>query len=342
MIFIDKELEKKEQIRQVERMAMEDNATISRYSAMQPQDMTYKYNSGKTLQRNYRDFEIYKAMKTDEAQSYGKFQQNADYIHINKKRIGAMPLDEQAEHSLEIDKVILHLCENHLLDKTVDVNDIRLLTDHLMAGALNKENNVNEEVCKNLKNEGIKALEEIYYRELEALSNKYGRNSLINMSPRDYIKALPEIMHDFSCIDDMQKFFATYGNANDENNQMMEVLKFYADSWKCLQKRYMLILNGDFKGGAYAEYSSEMKRVHDTAKKQKLFEKKSTRQTKEIAAFWKIRDERSKKAAMAVCNYNEIVKQDDMKMQEAILKTTIYLEQVAQINKDSNTYGLGV
>lgn len=336
-MFIDKELEKKERMRQVERMAMEDNATISRYSAMQPQDVTYKYNSKKTLQRNYRDFEIYKAMKTDVAQSYGKFQKNVDYIKVNKERIGAMPLDSQSNSSLEIDKIILHLCENHLLDGSVEVNDMRVLTEHLMAGALYKDTNANEEICDALKNKGIKALEEVYLRELEALSKKYGRDKLINMSPLDYIKALPVIMNDFSCIDDMQKFFEIYGISDLENTNMMEMLKFYADSWKCLQDRYLLILDGKFKGDKYEEYSLKMKEAHNIAKTKKLFDKKKKRQQKKLSDFWDIRRERSDRAAKAVCDYNELVEREKKKQEEVEERVLEFKKQVEKINSHSNS-----
>ena len=46
----------------------------------------------------------------------------------------------------------------NLLDGSVEVNDMRVLTEHLMAGALYKDTNANEEICDALKNKGIKAI----------------------------------------------------------------------------------------------------------------------------------------------------------------------------------------
>ena len=172
-MFVEKELTKKEQQKQLERMAMEDKATINKYRDMNPQEMTYKYNSKKNLQRNYRDFEIYRSMKTDEADSYGKFQKNIDFLNICKVKSADMILNEGAENPLEIDKMIMHLCENRLLDKTVEVQDMRMLTEHLIAGSLQNDKSINKELCGQFKSEGVEALSEIYYKELDALANKY-------------------------------------------------------------------------------------------------------------------------------------------------------------------------
>ena len=279
-VFINKETEKMEQRRQLERMAIEDNKTINYYSSMNPENMTFKYDSKKTIQRNYRDFEIYKSMNADAAHSYGKFQKNIDFINISREYTGTVLLGKVGENSLEIDKVIMNLCSNRLLDTTVEVNDMRILTEHLMAGALHKKDNPNETVCQTLKQEGIKALSEIYFRELDALSNKYGLNSLIKMSPLDYIMALPEIMYDFACIKDMQKFFGIYNEFATENPKMMGMLDFYAKSWEQLQNRYMLIMNGEYKGEKYEEYSRKMKLAHTDAKNRKLFDKNNKIQPK--------------------------------------------------------------
>ncbi len=336
-MFINKEYEKMEQQRQLERMVMEDRTTIKHYSAMQPQNMTYKYDSKKTIQRNYRDFEIYLGMKTDAAQSYGKFQKNIDFIDICKKKTGPMFLGDSGNDSLEIDKMIKNLCSNHLLDNSVEVNDMRILTEQLMAGSLSKEEDPNAEVCELLKQEGITALGEVYFRELDALSSKYGLDGLINMTPFDYINALPGIMHDFACIEDMKKFFGKYEDIANENPHMMQVLDFYAQSWNQLQNRYKLIINGDYKGEKHATYCREMKNAHNNAKKFKLFDKKKKRQPKELSEMWEIREIRKNMAIGAVCEYNKMTEREQKEFDEAYKRAEEYRKNVEKINFRANT-----
>lgn len=334
-MFINKESEKKEQQRALERMAKEDNATIQRYSSMKPQDMTYRYDSKKTIQRNYRDFEIYTSMKTDAAQSYGKFQKSIDFINVSKIRTVPMLLGNTGEGSLEIDKMIKNLCGNRLLDNSVEVNDMRILTEQLLAGSLSDEN-PNADVCRELKEEGIKALGEVYFRELDALSNKYGLDKLIDMSPLDYIKVLPEIMYDFACIDDMQKFFGKYDSLAVENPQMMQVLNFYTKSWKQLQNRYHLILNGNYKGEECAAYSREMNNAYNEAKRHKLFGNNKKRQPKKLSDMWVVRENRKNMATRAVCTYNEMTEREQDEYDKAERMVKEYCINVEKINRNAN------
>lgn len=312
----------KEELKQdkaLKQMALEDQKTINSYMSMEPTKLSYHYSTRKSMVRNYRDFEIYRSMKVDEANSYGKYQKNAEFINLYTEKYGEkLMADEGQEVNLSINKLVLHLCENSLLTDSVSVEDLKELTEHLMAGVHQTGVENNQDVLSEMKKDGSKALGEIYFRQLEALSKKYNGDKLMKLSPSAYLKAMPQIAQDFACIEDMVKFFDINSSMIDDNAYMKETLRFYADSWKGLQDRHNNYLNGNFDGNADKIFKTDMKKAYNRAKEQKLFKEEHKRTKKNIREFWKTKEGQKQKVDVAFCEKDVYLERLDRRRQELL------------------------
>lgn len=322
----------KEELKQnkaLEQMALDDQKTINSYMSMEPAKLSFHYSTRKSMVRNYRDFEIYRSMKVDEANSYGKYQKNADFINLYTQKYGEKLMSgTTAEDNLSINKLVLHLCESSLIADSVSVEDLKDLTEHLMAGVHQTGVENNLDVLSEMKEDGKAALGEIYFRQLEALNKKYAGDKLMKMSPSAYLKAMPQIAQDFACIEDMDKFFSINGSMIDDNAYMKETLRFYADSWKGLQDRYNNYLNGNFDGNADKAFKTDMKRVYNRAKEQKIFKDEHKRAKRNIKEFWKTKEKQKLKVDKAFCDKEDYLDKEDKKMQEVLDAANKFVEDV--------------
>lgn len=88
----------------------------------------------------------------------------------------------------------------------LSAEDLQKLTDYLAAGMGDPPN---EKECSDMHRQGFTALQEIYTRILDRINDKYGE-SIRKLSSYDYIRRLPDIEEDFSCLENMQLFFTRY------------------------------------------------------------------------------------------------------------------------------------
>lgn len=225
-----KNREQQEQLqKRDEKLCREDQQAYQKYS--DPGYQTYKASRKKSTARNYRDYEIYRAVKEQEMQSlYGLRTQEADYIRQTR----ALTAGEETEAAAQ-EQILLRICKASETDASITREDMRQLTDALycpaiMQGGAEKERAEYEREAK-------AALREIYCRQLSGLDRKYGRK-LAKISPKEYLKRLPELEQDFACIRDM---YAVIG----ETDEMADKLDFYFNVWQILQSRYEAYVNGD-------------------------------------------------------------------------------------------------
>ncbi|MDO4530569.1 MAG: C2 family cysteine protease [Bacillota bacterium] len=269
------------QRQKLETMVHEDRKTIDVYQNMAQEKLSYQYSMRKSMVRNYRDFMIYRAMKAEEAQEYGKFQQAADYVNRHKNRLGELKMPGMEETAaFSLDQVVLHLCNSTVLQDTVSQEDMRSIVDQLMAGNYIQQGNPNAEDCRQIEREGLRSLQEIYFRQLDGLRRKYDGEKLRKLSPSSFLKQYDILERDFACIEDMETFFGTYAGElenSPEMKKMMELLTYYSVTWKALKRRQNAFENGDLDGRAEAEFREQTKYVYEAAKEKGILEGKKPR-----------------------------------------------------------------
>ncbi len=294
---------KQEEIRlenaSLEKMAEEDREYISFFETNQVQE--FKYDSSKTVARNYRDYEIYKAMKGTENEPYGELSDAAKYI----QRKAAVSSGAE-----KIEKRLLNLCSNTFMKK-VGNEEIRILAEHLMCGLNFKdEENPNEKLQEEMRSIGEKALKELYTRQIIQIDKKYGKK-LVEMSSADYLKKKAEIDHDLSCLKDMEEFFKETIDeeaATDMDKLLIKKASYYLDVMSLLSYRTKIYVDGGVKNiDKKGELSANHKKVIDTFKKniQNAAKEKDTfakisRKDENLKKIFLSTDERKSRALEAI------------------------------------------
>ena len=273
------------------------------------QSGTFKTSSRRSTARNHRNHMIYRNMQPRQTQPYGKHQQAVEYISRRFVFLSSaqdqarpellQPNSEEipAEQQLHTQDTILHLCRSKLLEQELDEETLKGLTDHLTAGQMwTSGDNPNAESQKKLRQTGLAALQEIYFRHLEAMDKKYGEN-LIKMTPAQYLKALPGIEDDFAVLKDMRSFFAAYLPLQPEqadHKLMQKKLDFYSGVWDTLQQRERLLTTmdpesltakGELTKAAKNAHQDRMRALRDAARQDKTFANRREKPASPAALF---------------------------------------------------------
>lgn len=267
-----------------EQMLREDQQAFARYQQDHTQE--FQASSKKTTARNYRDYEIYRSLQVPEAQAYGKRQEAADHIAECFARLDDWkdPLKMNLPGlDIPAKDVLLHLCRSRLLEKEVNAETMKTLTDHLTAGRMWAEGeNPYVRVQHRMNEAGMEALQEIYAKHLTALDKKYGEK-LVKLTPSQYIQAMPALEEDLCVVGDMKRFFDAYQVPGSDPEQIALIKKkitFYADVWQVLRDRERLYIDmdpekitekGELAKSEAEDYQKRLRGIREQAKKSGAF-----------------------------------------------------------------------
>ncbi len=231
-------------------------------------DYEYKYDSSKSVSRNYRDYEIYKAISKNKDKSFKEIEDASMYIQ--RKVAGCVP----SENVERIEKALLNICKNSFM-RNVGNDVIKKLAEHLLVG-LDYKNGEDPNAISNMEmfSYGKLALKELYIRQMIQIEKKYGKK-LVNMSPTEYLKNRVAIDHDLSCINDMTLFFNEYKEEeeSDEVLALAKKAKYYSDVLEILEYRseiYTRNIEGDInsKGELSREKLTEIRELKSELEKE--------------------------------------------------------------------------
>ncbi len=267
-----------------EQMLREDQQAFARYQQDHTQE--FQASSKKTTARNYRDYEIYRSLQVPEAQAYGKRQEAADHIAECFARLDDWkdPLKMNLPGlDIPAKDVLLHLCRSRLLEKEVNAETMKTLTDHLTAGRMWAEGeNPYVRVQHRMNEAGMEALQEIYAKHLTALDKKYGEK-LVKLTPSQYIQAMPALEEDLCVVGDMKRFFDAYqvpGSDPEQTALIKKKITFYADVWQVLRDRERLYIDmdpekitekGELAKSEAEDYQKRLRGIREQAKKSGAF-----------------------------------------------------------------------
>ncbi|MBR3607063.1 MAG: hypothetical protein IKL51_05770 [Lachnospiraceae bacterium] len=306
--------ETKEQklMKRVEKIAMEDKKTMETYHKQKPEQRTYKVGTTKSNVRNFRDFEIYTSMQTDDIQPYGKYQRVTDYIKLYTNRVGKVVfVQQEGQDALTVEQLVNNLCRNQSFHPQLTVQELQTLTEHLLAGEQQQNKTVNQKIHHKMKEEGRQVLKDLYCRQLSYLQKKYSGSYLLKLSPSEYLKKHEELSSDFACIHDMKIFFATV-QEEEMTAQAKDLLEFYYSFWNALQERHRTFVDGDFDGRADQTYKITAKRIVEEAKAKALFRKPYKPVTLDISSHFITREEQIKKAEKAEREYQKEIEKENI------------------------------
>lgn len=287
-----------------QQIAQEDTAAYEKYR--DPEYTKYKASRKKSTSRQYRNYELYKAAKEKEMKSqYGLRANEADYI----KQSQAMIVTEEYQEDTNYEQILLNICKTSEADQSITKEDMRLLTDAVYRSTVH-EGRRDAETEAVYEKEKEQAIQEIYYRQIEMLEQKYGKK-LAKLSPKEYLERLPELEQDFATIGDMHNFFAHRAIDSDavEAEQSIQVrmadkLSFYYDVWQILKDRYdtfvrgedsKITQKGELTKEAKQEYEKRIKECMQNADRSQAF-RKVERKRKNIPDIL-VKTEETKRAA---------------------------------------------
>lgn len=287
-----------------QQIAQEDTAAYEKYR--NPEYTKYKASRKKSTSRQYRNYELYKAAKEKEMKSqYGLRANEADYI----KQSQAMIVTEEYQEDTNYEQILLNICKTSEADQSITKEDMRLLTDAVYRSTVH-EGRRDAETEAVYEKEKEQAIQEIYYRQIEMLEQKYGKK-LAKLSPKEYLERLPELEQDFATIGDMHNFFAHRAIDSDavEAEQSIQVrmankLSFYYDVWQILKDRYdtfvrgedsKITQKGELTKEAKQEYEKRIKECMQNADRSQAF-RKVERKRKNIPDIL-VKTEETKRAA---------------------------------------------
>ena len=267
-----------------EQLLRGDKQAFARYQ--QDHGQEFQASAKKTTARNYRDYEIYRSLQVPEAQAYGKRQEAADHITECFRQLVEwqdpvrMNLPGQ---TIPAKDVLMHLCRSRLLEKEIDADTMKTLTDHLTAGRMWAEGeNPNAREQRRMNEAGMEALQEIYAKHLAALDKKYGEK-LAKLTPSQYIQAMPALEEDLCVVGDMKRFFDAYQTPGSDPEQIALIKKkitFYADVWQVLRDRERLYIEmdpetitekGELAKSEAEDYQKRLRGIREQAKKSGAF-----------------------------------------------------------------------
>ena len=267
-----------------EQLLQEDKQAFARYQ--QDHGQKFQASAKKTTARNYRDYEIYRSLQVPEALAYGSRQEAADHITECFRQLAdwqdtvRMNLPGQ---NIPAKDVLMHLCRSRLLEKEVDADTMKTLTDHLTAGRMWAEGeNPNAREQRRMNEAGMEALQEIYAKHLAALDKKYGEK-LAKLTPSQYIQAMPALEEDLCVVEDMKRFFDAYQTPGSNPEQIALIKKkitFYADAWQVLRDRERLYIEmdpetitekGELAKSEAEDYQKRLRGIREQAKKSGAF-----------------------------------------------------------------------
>lgn len=275
------QLEQQKKQRQIEQMAREDQQVLRHF---QQTPGPFQTDKKKSLARQYRDYALYQCLDHPEQAVYGPRQEAAGYIQFLNNRIRSARQGQShtlGDTPLQTHQCLLHLAASRLLEKELKGDVLIRLMDSLTAGstwAAGEQADPNTAYHQTLRAEGQAMLKEIYFRQLEAMDQKYGEK-LCAMSPAAYLQALPQIEADFACLEDMRLYFQSVSPLTQEEAPMGRKLQFYTQVWANLQERYQLLSTYDEQvvtekgtlSKAYDDaYRRDMKALQTQARKEKL------------------------------------------------------------------------
>lgn len=289
--------------KRLEDMALMDQRYITGYSEAMPS--VFKVDSKINIAKNYRKYEVYKAMKETEGFSYGMMEPAASYIIKKAHRC----------NDSKTGQLLLNLCRNTLATKESN-ETIMVLSDYLLAGEEWKEkDNPNREINDRMKKQGRLALMELYTRQLTEIDKKYGKK-LLSMSSMDYLKRSGEIYSDLSCLRDMGEFFSEYVKElkpDEETALMAKKAAYYNDCLSLLEYRANIYVNnriedvtskGELTKEKKKEYESLKRKIEKNAKDKKIF-LKSKGKNKPLREFFEETEDRKTKALGALMAYQD-------------------------------------